>query len=184
MLATVSERRIANEWTDAQHLQACNTDVIRLGPTRNDGDDTLFTLTLRRTNALLRTPDGLTLHDEHTATLKLPRFFPAVPIEAYLDVPVFHPNVDPRSGFVCLWDRYSPGDTVIDTILRLQSMLSWSALNLRAEHVLQPDAAAWHSAGAAGFLLPLAAAELHLPDGLGGLEVFAHDRSIKRQRLS
>jgi hypothetical protein len=24
---------------------------------------------------------------------------------------VFHPNVDPDSAFVCLWDRFSAGDT-------------------------------------------------------------------------
>lgn len=183
-LTSVSQRRVANEWRDAQQLAACNTNVIRMGPPRTDGDDSLFTVTLQQVAGLVRTPDGLRLLDGHTATLKFPRFFPALPIEAYLSVPVFHPNVDPVNGFVCLWDRYSPGDTAIDAILHLQQIVSWKMLNLNAEHIMQPDAAAWHAAGAEGFPLPLPSVELKLPEGLGGLEIFAPGPYYRRRRLS
>jgi len=75
--------------------------------------------------------------------LRFPRFFPAVPIEATLTLPVFHPNVDSRSGFVCLWTRTSPGDTVMEALRRLQRIVAWAAVNNEAEHVMQPEAARW-----------------------------------------
>jgi hypothetical protein len=183
-LTSVSQRRLANEWRDAQHLVTCNTDVIRVEPPRAEGDETTFTVTLRQTGGLLRIPGGLRLCEEHVAVLRFPRFFPAAPIEAYLATPVFHPNVDPVNGFVCLWDRYSPGDTLLDAVRHLQQILSWKMLNLWADHIMQPDAAAWLAAGADGFRLPLPYAELHCPEGLGGLEIFSPDPYYKRRRIS
>jgi ubiquitin-protein ligase len=185
LLTSVTGRRLVHEWREAQHLASCNTDVIRVEPPRPDGPDTAIPLVLRRTYALVRSPAaGLHLGDEHAVVLKLPRFFPAVPIEAYLDVPVFHPNVDPVNGFVCLWDRYSPGDTLVDTVLRLQRILSWNMVNLFADHVMQPAAAAWYQAGAEGFRLPLSYPELHLPEGLGGLEIASPSSNYQRRRLA
>lgn len=185
VLTSVFDRRIANEWRDARRLAACNPDVIHIGPPHPAGEATEFTVILRQTNGLISSPDGeLCLKTEHTAALRFPRFFPAVPIEAYLAVAVFHPNVDPVNGFVCLWDRHSAGDTLVHAILHLRQILSWKMFNLWADHIMQPAAAAWHGSGAGDHLLPLPYAELNLPEGLGGLEVFSPESWYKRRRLS
>jgi hypothetical protein len=127
--------------------------------------------------------DGLQLVEEHEAELRFPRFFPSVPIEAYLRRPVFHPNVDPVNGFVCLWDRFSPGDTVVTAVRHLQRIVAWRMLNLWADHVMQPEAAAWHGGDRDGYRLPLGYRELEFPVGLGGLEVFPTNSRTARRRL-
>ena len=50
--------------------------------------------------------------DRHEVYLALPGTFPMKAPEAYWQTPIFHPNVEPKSGFVCLGalgDRYRPG---------------------------------------------------------------------------
>lgn len=74
----------------------------------------------------------------HRARLHFPRFFPSVPIEAFLAEPVAHPNVDPRNGFVCLWTRLSVSHTVIEAVRRLRLILAWRMFNLDEDHVMQP----------------------------------------------
>jgi hypothetical protein len=52
------------------------------------------------------------LIDEHEVYLALPGAFPMQAPEVFWQTPIFHPNVDPRSGSVCLGDlgdRYRPG---------------------------------------------------------------------------
>ena len=180
---SVYERRIANEWRDARQLELCNTDVICFRPPRTEGYDTVLGVTLWKTAGLVAGPDGLQMVAEHEAELRFPRFFPAVPIEAYLRRPVFHPNVDPVNGFVCLWDRFSPGDTVVAAVCHLQRIVAWQMLNLWADHVMQTEAAEWYGGGRAGYRLPLEYRELELPDGLGGLEVFCANPHTARRRI-
>ena len=149
---------------------------------RAEGEDTILTLTFSHTTGLVNTPAGLAPLTEHVADLHFPRFFPAIPIEAYLRRPVFHPNVDPANGFVCLWGRFSPGDTVITAALYLQQIIAWRAWNLSAEHVIQSDAAAWHAGGAAGHSLPLPCRFLLVPEELDGLDVYpAHGIPVRRR---
>ncbi|MBW4635067.1 MAG: hypothetical protein KME30_25150 [Iphinoe sp. HA4291-MV1] len=50
--------------------------------------------------------------DEHEVYLALPGAFPMQAPQAIWQTPIFHPNVDPQSGLVCLGDlgdRYRPG---------------------------------------------------------------------------
>lgn len=183
VLTSVYERRIANEWREARQLERCNTDVIRFGLPRSEGDDTVLAVTLWKTSGLVAVPDGLQVVEEHEAVLRFPRFFPAVPIEAYLRRPVFHPNVDPVNGFVCLWDRFSPGDTIVTAVCHLQQIVAWRMLNLWADHVMQPEAAEWYGGGRDGHRLPLEYREVELPDGLGGLEVFSGKLRNARRRI-
>jgi ubiquitin-protein ligase len=183
VLTSVYERRIANECREAEQLEQCNTDVIRFGPPNNKGDGTVLGVTLWNTTGLVIGPNGLRLVTEHEAELRFPRFFPAVPIEAYLRRPIFHPNVDPLNGFVCLWDRFSTGDTVVTAAWHLQQILTWRMLNLWTDHVMQPDAAEWYDGARDGHRLPLEYRELELPEGLGGLEVFSATPSRSRRRI-
>ena len=50
--------------------------------------------------------------DVHEVYLALPGAFPMQAPQAYWQTPIFHPNIDPESGLVCLGDlgdRYRPG---------------------------------------------------------------------------
>lgn len=50
--------------------------------------------------------------DEHEVYLALPGGFPMKAPQAFWQTPIFHPNIEPKSGFVCLGalgDRYQPG---------------------------------------------------------------------------
>lgn len=67
-------------------------------------------------------------------------YYPAVPIEVYVTPAVRHPNVHPTNGFICLWDRHSPGDTVIEALRQTQRVLSGELRNAEADHLMQPEA--------------------------------------------
>jgi hypothetical protein len=84
-------------------------------------------------------------------------YYPAVPIEVYLhEAGIRHANVHPESGFICLWDRHSPGDTVIEALRQTQRVLSGELRNPSGDHLMQPEALA---------LPALPYVPLTLPDG-------------------
>jgi hypothetical protein len=66
-----------------------------------------------------------------------------MPIEAYLTRPVFHPNVHPDTGFVCLWGRFSLHDTVVEALCQFQRVVTYSLFSESADHVMQPEALHW-----------------------------------------
>lgn len=61
-------------------------------------------------------------------------------MELTLCTPVFHPNVHPETGFVCLWDRHRVSNTVEHALHKLVAMLSGGLFNADAPHVMQPEA--------------------------------------------
>ncbi len=77
---------------------------------------------------------------QHTLTFVFAPYYPAVPIEAYLESPVRHPNVHPENGFICLWDKHSAGDTVVEALRQTQRVLSGELWNAQADHLMQPEA--------------------------------------------
>ena len=90
---------------------------------------------------LLDTPASLlngSVSQTHAVRLVFPAYFPSVPIEAYLDVPVLHPNVHPENGFICLWEKHSAGDTMIQALLQTQRVITGKLHNSNPEHVMQP----------------------------------------------
>jgi hypothetical protein len=117
-----------------------NPVVLELGPWTRRADCDAFQLTLAGTAALIESPDGMTTIDRHDVEIQMPDFFPAVPLQLYLARPVFHPNVHPVTGFVCLWDRFSPGDSVLEALRRLQRVITWEVYNDDPNHVMQPKA--------------------------------------------
>jgi ubiquitin-protein ligase len=138
------ERRVAEEWKLLQKLAEQNPGVLEVAARRRLSDGEQFEVTLHQTSGIVgwRGTEAV-LERSHRAVFRFPRFFPAVPLEATLARVVFHPNVDPRSGFVCLWTRTSPGDTVLEAVRRLQRIIAWAAVNCDAEHVMQPQAVEW-----------------------------------------
>jgi hypothetical protein len=137
------QRRVHNEWELLQALEQKNPFTLRVLERIRAAEDDAFHFRLDRTSGIVIRDGAMSLVRSHLAELRLPRFFPSVPIEAKLADPVFHPNVDPQSGFVCLWDRFSAGDTVMEAVRRLQLVISWKLYNLETEQVIQPAAARW-----------------------------------------
>lgn len=143
MTPTTRTRRLDNEWQAICRLAALNPNILIPLKRKSGSIQEIFSLRLRETNGLQILPGADDTVSTHCVDLRFPRFYPAVPLEAYLQQPVFHPNIDPVTGFLCLWDRTSPGDTATDAIRRVQAMIVWKMFNLEAIHTMQPDAAIW-----------------------------------------
>src|SRR5262249_59417920 len=92
------QQRIENEWSLLQRMAEVNPSLLAIQERRRDE----FLLTLDKTSAVERVNEELRTYSRHELRLAFSRFFPAVPIEAYLLRPAFHPNVHPDTGFVCL----------------------------------------------------------------------------------
>jgi ubiquitin-protein ligase len=133
------QRRIENEWELLQQMAQANPSL--LSDVRRHHDD--FLLKLSQTTAPVRVEGIIDLRSEHAVRISFPRFFPTMPIEAYVTPPVFHPNVHPDTGFVCLWGRFSLHDTVVEALCQLQRVLTFTLFSESADHVMQPGAIRW-----------------------------------------
>jgi ubiquitin-protein ligase len=134
-------RRLENEWKLLAQLAEHNPGVVEVVRRETLPDADVFHVILHRTSALaLGDPPRLMELASHAVAFRYLSFYPSVPIEAFLVTPVFHPNVHPENGFVCLWDRFSSGDTIVEAIRKLQQVITWELWNDRAEHVMQPEA--------------------------------------------
>ena len=140
------QTRLDNEWALLAELSRANPASLDDLSRSRDAAADFFRLPLRRTTALTGTPPHLQRVDAHVVEFRFPAWFPAVPIEAFLAVPVFHPNVHPDNGFVCLWTRGSTGDTIVTALVRLQNVLGWRLHNASPDHLMQPEALAWAAA--------------------------------------
>lgn len=138
---TVRGRRVENEWSLLRRLAERNPGVIEVLRRETLPDAEVFHLILHRTSALALAPPHLLMeYASHRARFRFPEYYPSMPIEAFLEKPVFHPNIHPENGFVCLWDRFSPGDTIVEAVRKLQKVVAWELWNDRAEHVMQSEA--------------------------------------------
>ena len=132
-----TERRLFAEWLLLQQLAAANagrlTDLCR--------ERAGFRLRLHGPAALSipkeQQSSRLSVHD---LRFEFPVHFPAVPMEMYLRSPVFHPNVHPETGFVCLWDRHRVSNSVEHAMHKLVAMLAGALVNAETLHVMQPGA--------------------------------------------
>ena len=140
-----TERRLRHEWELLESL-------VRLNPARLSDQaawDSTFHVTLHGTPALPLAPGLPRLVSEHRLRLCFPRFFPAVPLELYLERPVRHPNIHPVSGFVCLWQSHRVEYTVEHALHRAVAILGWRLSNPDPRHVMQPEALSTSYAGSA-----------------------------------
>ena len=131
--ATPFSRRLTAEWTLLAELAALNPGRLFDLAT----SDAAFHLTLNATPALSLTGEVLDVHRLH---LVFPRYFPALPLELSLETPVFHPNIHPDTGFVCLWDRHSALNTVEHALHKTAAILGWTLSNPDPRHTMQPAA--------------------------------------------
>ncbi len=182
MAARVRDRRIENEWAllcDAQRRYPTLLEVLgkHSGP---DGDS--FAILLQDTSGLVEIDGQKTLVSSHEAEIRFPRFFPYVPMEATLQRPVFHPNVDARNGFVCLWSCFAVEDTVVTALRQLQKVIAWDLINQDPRHVIQPAAVEWYNDPPREFSLPLPYTPIASPDSLTSEHAPPH--LVHRRRLS
>lgn len=148
-------RRIENEWILLEMLQQANPGRLNLA--RNHD---LFLLEVDGLPALpLPSANHVTANDtistRHRLRIVFPRYYPSMSAEVYLDTPVFHPNVHPETGFVCLWAKHRVQTTLEQTLAQLQRILAWQSFNENIEHVMQPDALLWYAHDEARARLPL-----------------------------
>jgi len=155
------QQRIENEWSLLQRMAEANPSLLAIQERRRNE----FLLTLDETSAVERVKEALRTFSHHQLRLAFSRFFPTVPIEAYLLRTVFHPNVHPDTGFVCLWGRFSLRDTVVEALCQLQRVLSYTLISESTDHVMQPDALRWAELERAAGKLPLAYTPLAKPAG-------------------
>jgi ubiquitin-protein ligase len=181
MTASVRSRRLENEWALLRRLVAHNGGILEGVRREVQPEGDVFHVILHRTSALaLEQPPSLMAVASHTVSFRYPAYYPSVPIEAFLATPVFHPNVHPENGFVCLWSRSSVGDTILEAAGQLQRIITWQLWNDRAEHVMQPEALQWTP----NLTLPLSCDPLCIPDDLQLERTYARKPEGSRRRLS
>ena len=176
----VRARRIENEWKLLAEMAAGNPGVLHVRGRETGAAGEVFRVDLGQTPGPVKTAAGVELRDSHRMEFRFPRFFPAVPIEGVLETPVFHPNVDADSGFVCLWTRACPGDTIAEALYRMQRIIAWDLVNMAADHVMQREAVEWSRDESRAIRLPGDFIPLELPQACGS---FRAPRPASRQRL-
>ena len=134
------ERRLRGEWSLLRQLARLNPERLTDLQVVDAGDagDTSLWVTLRGTPALSLHGDAIA--SAHRLRIDFPRYFPAVPLELFLEQPVRHPNVHPETGFVCLWDQHRVDHTAEHALHKTAAILGWRLLNRDARHVMQPAA--------------------------------------------
>jgi len=126
-------RRMDAEWKILELLAAANARVLRrIAHGEND-----FRVELEESPAWMGADEQRWIERKHTVRFVFPRYYPALPLEGYLERPVLHPNVDARNGFVCLWRDYRSAWMIVDAVVILRAVLCWGTVNEAPEHRMQ-----------------------------------------------
>jgi len=154
--------RIDKEWTLLERLAAANPRFIEIVGRSPSPLEDVFHVRLHESPAIAGVQgDRIATREDHTLRLAFTRFFPEVPIDCYVTEPIFHPNVKPETGFVCLWEQASPRDTLIQALARTQAIFAYRMINTGAPHLMNKDAGTWYAAvGAPRRIVPLTWDEL------------------------
>jgi ubiquitin-protein ligase len=184
-MLTLYQHRLEQEWKLLQLLAESNPTTLQDLVRSKERSGDIFRFTLHHTQGLIviREPGHFRLLNSHQVSLLFPRFFPSVAIEASLGDPLFHPNIHPENGFVCLWNRFSPGDTVINAVGQLQQVITWKLINEEADHIMQPGAVAWYKDPLRRTELPLACRSITKPANFERERTFAVRPDSYRRRL-
>ena len=136
---TSFERRLQAEWELLQTLAQLNPERL----TGISAEDRIFRFTLHQTPTRL----AHSTHDNpvtvHHLRVLYPSYFPAVPLEVYVDDAFWHPNVHPETGFVCVWEGHRVDNTVEHALHKVVAMMAGRLYNRQAIHVMQPEALSW-----------------------------------------
>jgi hypothetical protein len=154
--------RIDMEWTLLERLAAANPRFVEILGRAPSPIEDVFHVKLRDSPGVQDVQGNRIIsRDVHTLRLCFTRFYPEVPIDCYVKEPLFHPNVKPETGFVCLWEQSNPRDTVVQALARTQAICAFRMVNTGAPHQMNPQAATWYQTVAiAQKLVPLTWEEL------------------------
>jgi hypothetical protein len=137
--------RIDKEWALLERLAGLNPETIEIVGRTPSAVEEVFHVRLRESPGVAAVRGGhLERRDEHSLRLIFTRFYPEMPIDCYVDERLFHPNVKPETGFVCLWEQARPRDTVIQALARAQAMAAYRLVNMNSVHVMNKDAGVWY----------------------------------------
>jgi hypothetical protein len=154
--------RIEKEWRMLERFCSLNPDQLGVLERRSQPDEETFRVELSNSPGVAALDsDQPVLRDRHPFRFCYPRFYPEMPIECYVEAPLFHPNVKVETGFVCLWEQRSPRHSVIQAIARAQAIAAYRMVNLGGPHLMNREAADWYREKAVpGSLVPLSWDEL------------------------
>ena len=133
---TVRDRRIENEWRLLDELALANPHIVA----EFTREQHQFCVVLQNSPAWVKRGFGREVETKHLVRYIFPKYYPAVPLECYFAIPIFHPNVDASNGFACLWLRPDPQRTIADAIVITRAMMSLRTQNTQDQHVMQKDA--------------------------------------------
>jgi ubiquitin-protein ligase len=137
--------RVEREWRLLERLARANPDMIEVVTRRSTHGGDAFELHLHASPGVERLEgDRMVTRQTHPIRLEFTRFYPDVPIECYVDAPLFHPNVKPETGFVCLWEQANPRDTAIQAVARAQAMAAYRMVNMGGAHLMNKPAGEWY----------------------------------------
>jgi hypothetical protein len=135
MQMSVRNRRMDAEWKLLEALVNANRSVfvsiVRLP------DE--FRIAMRESPAWVSRESGRQVETEHCLRYVYPRYYPSLPLEGYFVRPILHVNVNPVTGFVCLWRSYRPGQMIVDAILITRAIMACKAANWDAVHRMQQN---------------------------------------------
>jgi hypothetical protein len=131
---SLRSRRMEEEWQLLEKLACANPRVLA-GISRYSEE---FQVILKESPAWIRHGCEQRIETEHAIGYVYPRYYPTLPLEGYFVRPIVHINVDPATGFVCLWDRYRPAQTIVDAILITRAIMAWKIANRNPAHCMQP----------------------------------------------
>ena len=154
--------RIEKEWDLLQRLQQLNPPRVQILERRPSATEEIFRVRLFQSPGLeWAQGTNMRVRPVHTFALRFTRFYPEVPVECYVEEPLFHPNVKPETRFVCLWEEATPRDNVVQALARAQAMAAYRMLNLGGPHLMNPAAGQWYrDVGQPSRLVPLTWGEL------------------------
>ena len=156
--------RIEGEWRLVERLSRINPSRLEILERSVLPSEEIFKLRLLRSPGLEAVRGGrLITRDTHTVRLGFTRFYPEVPIECYIEEPLYHPNVRAETGFVCLWEQANPRDTAVQALARAQAVAAYRMVNVGGPHQMNREAAEWYLAvGRPRGIVPLSWDELRV----------------------
>jgi Ubiquitin-conjugating enzyme len=130
------DRRMDEEWQMLEAIAHVNRPTfVAITRARDE-----FHIIMRDSPAWVNVRGRQRVETEHALRYVYPRYYPSLPLEGYFVRSILHVNVDPKTGFVCLWKDYRPAQTIVDAILVTRAIMSGKAANFDAAHRMQHDA--------------------------------------------